>query len=46
MCYDVSSDGQRFLVLKPVFDDTDVREIRIVENWAEEVKRALAPATE
>ena len=46
VCYDVSSDGQRFLVLKPVFDDTDLQEIRIVENWSEEVNHALKPATE
>jgi serine/threonine protein kinase/Tol biopolymer transport system component len=44
--YDVSSDGQRFLILKPAFDDTDLQEIRIVENWSEEVNHALQPVTE
>ena len=44
--YDVSSDGQRFLILKPAFDDTDLQEIRIVENWSEEVNHALQPVAE
>ena len=41
LSYDVSKDGKRFLVLQPVFDDTHLPEIRIVRNWAEEVKQAL-----
>lgn len=32
LSYDVSSDGNRFLVLEPVFDDTNLKEIRIVRN--------------
>ena len=42
--YDISQDGKRFLILKPTFDDTQIEEIRLVENWSEEIQRALAPA--
>ena len=41
--YDVAPDGQRLLVLKPQFDDSRVRELRVVTNWFEELKR-LVPA--
>ncbi|MHC4433292.1 MAG: protein kinase domain-containing protein [Planctomycetota bacterium] len=42
LSYDVAPDGQRFLVLKPEYDDSQVRELHVVTNWFEELKR-LAP---
>jgi serine/threonine-protein kinase len=42
--YDVSADGQRLLMLKPVGEtQTPLTEINVVLNWAEELKR-LVPA--
>jgi Tol biopolymer transport system component len=42
--YDVSPDGQRFLMLKPVEpEQAPVTQINVVLNWSEELKR-LAPA--
>jgi Tol biopolymer transport system component len=41
--YDVSPDGQRFLMLKPVEREAPVTQINVVLNWSEELKR-LAPA--
>lgn len=43
LSYDVSPDGQRFLVLKPQFDDSQVRELHVVTNWFEELKRLAPP---
>jgi hypothetical protein len=44
--YDVSADGQRFLMLRPVVSDTSGEpprpQINIVLNWFEDLKR-LAP---
>jgi hypothetical protein len=37
--YDVSRDGQRFLMLKPAEQDGGVRQIVVVQNWLEELKR-------
>ena len=45
LSYDVAPDGQRFLVLKPVYDDSEVRELHVVTNWFEELKR-LVPSQE
>ena len=45
LSYDVTSDGQRFLVLKPQYDDSQVRELQVVSNWFEELKR-LVPSSE
>jgi TolB protein len=42
--YDVAPDG-RFLVLKPEHDDSEVRELHVVANWFEELKR-LVPSQE
>ena len=36
--YDVSSDGQRFLMLKATEQDTRRRQINVVLNWFEELK--------
>ncbi|MHC4440219.1 MAG: protein kinase domain-containing protein, partial [Planctomycetota bacterium] len=43
LSYDVTLDGQRFMVLLPEYDDSQVREFRVVTNWFEELKR-LVPA--
>ena len=45
LSYDVAPDGQRFLVLKPQYDDSQVRELHVVTNWFEELKR-LVPTKE
>jgi hypothetical protein len=43
--YDVSPDGGRFLMLKPVeHEETPLRQINVVLNWSEELKR-LVPST-
>jgi len=42
--YDVSPDGQQFLMIKPVQDSTTAPQIVIVENWFTELNR-LAPTT-
>ena len=42
LSYDVALDG-RFLVLQPEFDDSNVKELHVVLNWFEELKR-LVPA--
>jgi serine/threonine-protein kinase len=39
--YDVSSDGKRFLMLK-ADEDESAREIVVVQNWNEELKRRMA----
>jgi serine/threonine-protein kinase len=39
--YDVSADGQRFLMLKPGDQAQAVTQINVVTNWAEELKRRL-----
>lgn len=39
--YDVAPDGQRFLVLLPQYDDSHGRELRVVTNWFEELKRRV-----
>jgi len=41
LSYDVASDGQRFLVLQPEYDDSEVRELHVVLNWFEELKRLV-----
>jgi len=43
--YDVSPDGERFLMIKDVEDTSTSAQIVIVENWFEEISR-LAPAAE
>ena len=37
--YDVSRDGQRFLMLKPADDDQGSRQIVVVQNWFEELRK-------
>ena len=36
--YDVSADGQRFLLAEPVGEDTAEPAIRVVQNWFAEFK--------
>jgi len=40
--YDVSLDGQRFLMLEPV-EPVDATEITLVQNWFQELKRLAPP---
>jgi hypothetical protein len=40
--YDVSGDGQRFLMVKPIESQTsDVTQINVVLNWFEELKQRV-----
>ena len=39
--YDVSPDGQRFLMLEPVVSQTGATQINVVLNWFEELKRLV-----
>ena len=45
LSYDVAPDGQRFLILQPQYDDSQIRELHVVTNWFEELKR-LVPSPE
>jgi hypothetical protein len=38
--YDVSRDGDRFLMLKPADEDQGARQIVVVQNWFEELIEA------
>jgi len=40
--YDVSADGQRFLMVKPVEERDEPTQINVVLNWTEELKRTVA----
>ncbi|MBI3280180.1 MAG: PD40 domain-containing protein [Acidobacteria bacterium] len=42
--YDVSSDDQRFLMVQESETDVPATEIRVVLNWAEELKKLGSPA--
>jgi len=43
--YDVSRDGQRFLMLKPSEQEASApTQINVVLNWFEELKRRVPPA--
>jgi serine/threonine-protein kinase len=41
--YDVTTDGQRFFMIKDPDQDAASTQIIVVLNWAEELKRKLAP---
>jgi Tol biopolymer transport system component len=43
--YDVAPDGQRFLMLKDIEEQTSQLELRMVLNWGEEVKRRVPAGT-
>lgn len=32
--YDVTPDGQRFVMIRPAVDDIELRTIRVVDGWA------------
>ena len=40
--YDVSPDGQRFLMVKPVVDPASVTQVHVILNWFEELKAKVA----
>ena len=40
--YDVTADGQRFLMIQEGDQDAPATEIRVVLNWGEELKRIMA----
>jgi serine/threonine protein kinase/Tol biopolymer transport system component len=42
--YDISADGQRFLMIKTVGQVASTSRIIVVENWFEELKRRVPPA--
>jgi hypothetical protein len=42
--YDVSHDGQRFLMLKPSEQETAPTQINVVLNWFEELRRRVPAA--
>jgi hypothetical protein len=37
--YDVSPDGQRFLMLKPAEEEQSISHLVVVVNWVEELKQ-------
>jgi hypothetical protein len=39
--YDVSSDGQRFLMVKPSEQEAATTQINVVLNWFEELKQKV-----
>jgi hypothetical protein len=39
--YDISADGQRFLMLKPGEQAQTATQINVVTNWVEELKRRV-----
>ena len=41
--WDVTPDGQRFIMIKPGDAELAPRSIHIVENWFEELKRRVKP---
>ena len=41
VAYDVSPDGQRFLMVKETDQNTAVTQISVVLNWFEELKRRV-----
>jgi hypothetical protein len=43
--YDVSPDGERLLMIKPVENESGTSQIIVVQNWFEELNR-LAPPPE
>ena len=39
--YDVSNDGQRFLMIQALEETASASQIHIIENWFEELKRQV-----
>jgi hypothetical protein len=44
--YDVSPDGQRFLMIKPSEQATSLTQIVVVQNWFEELKQKVPAGKE
>ena len=42
--YDISPDGQRFLMLKDIYTKRAPAQINVVVNWFEELKEKMAAA--
>lgn len=40
--YDVSPDGRRFLMIKPVTAAAVTRRLIVIQNWPEELKRVAS----
>jgi serine/threonine-protein kinase len=40
--FDISSDGRRFLMLKPVDQEKSTTEVKVMPNWLDEVRRRVA----
>jgi len=45
LCYDVSPDGQRFLMVKPTVQTAAPTQIVVVQNWFDELKRLVPTGT-
>ena len=43
--YDVTPDGQRFLMIKPSEQTISLTQIVVVQNWFEELKRRVPAGT-
>ena len=41
MNYDISPDGERFLMLNPGDEDLPATQISVLQNWFEELKRLV-----
>ena len=41
--YDVTRDGQRFVMVRPVADAAHSLQLNVVVNWYEELKRMAPP---
>jgi hypothetical protein len=41
IAYDVSSDGQRFLMVKETEPASEANQINVVLNWSEDLKRRV-----
>jgi eukaryotic-like serine/threonine-protein kinase len=39
--FDVTPDGQRFVMIRPIADELEARTIRIIEGWVDELKARL-----
>jgi len=40
--YDVTPDGQRFLMVKDIYQDVASTRINVVVNWTQELARRMA----
>ena len=42
--YDVTGDGQRFVMIRLIEDELEPRTIRVVDGWADELKGHALPS--